>query len=223
MQHRPFDIEGFVLIGGASRRMGTNKCVLRMDGVSLASRVAGVLAATTARVRLVGKEQNVPEWARASEQDETQASFVADVYRAADGASPRSALTGLHAALWHARTPWVAVIACDLPFVTTDLVERLGGFRAAREGIEAIVPVQPDGRRQPLCALYRRAPCLRRATEALDSGDHELNAFLRRLRTHEVHAHEVRDLPGARRFFVNLNTPEEYEQVTMNAAAISAE
>lgn len=216
MQHRPFDIEGFVLVGGASRRMGTNKCLLHIDGVSLVSRVAGVLAATTARVRLVGKEPTVPEWSRVSEQDKIQVPFVADVYRTADGASPRSALTGLHAALWHARTAWVAVIACDLPFVTSDFVERLSGLRAAREGIEAVIPVQPDGRRQPLCALYRRAPCLRRATEALDSGDHELNAFLRRLRTHEVRAHEVRDLPGARRFFVNLNTPDEYQQVTMN-------
>ena len=196
--------------------MGTNKCLLDLDGASLVARVVSVLAATTARVRLVGKEQNAPMWARESEQDDVQAAFVADVYRAADGIPPQSALTGLHAALWHARTPWVVVIACDLPFVTTDLVERLSLMRAAREGIEAVVPVQPDGRRQPLCALYRRTPCLRRATEALDSGDYELNAFLRRLRTQEVRAHEVGDLPGARRFFVNLNTPEEYEQVTMN-------
>lgn len=213
MLHFPIDIEGFVLVGGASRRMGTNKCLLDLNGAPLVARVVSVLAATTVRVGIVGKEQNAPMWARELEQAELQVPFVSDVYRAADGTPPQSALTGLHAALWHARTPWIVVVACDLPFVTSDFVRRLSVLRSTHEDIEAIVPVQPDGRRQPLCALYRRTPCLRRATEALDSGDYELNAFLRRLRTREVRAHEIRDLPGARRFFVNLNTPEEYKLV----------
>ncbi len=213
MQRFMFDLEGFILAGGASRRMGMNKAHLSLDGVTFLERAARALRAT-ARTRIVGKTLAAQEWFRATKGEANTSPFVCDVYRTPDGRAPQSALTGLHAALWHARSPWVAIVACDLPFVTSGLIRRLAALRDADGGegeFEAVVPVQTDGRRQPLCALYRRTPCLRRATEALDRGDYALHSFLATLRAREVSAHELADLPGSRRFFVNVNTPEEYE------------
>ena len=221
MQQRLCDIEGFVLAGGASRRMGADKCRLDIEGATLLERAAAALQTTTARTRVVGRMQSALAWLWGEEESKIQLSFVADVYRSPDGRAPHSALTGLHAALWHARTEWVAVIACDLPFVTSDLVQRLAAMRTSSERIEAVIPVQPDGRLQPLCALYRRTPCLRRATEALDEGDYSLHSFLGRLSTRKVPAHELADLPDARRFFVNVNTPEDYAKA--NDERMSAE
>lgn len=210
------DIEGFVLTGGASRRMGTDKSQLKLgDGKTFVEQVRAALS-LTARTRIVGRTTFAPSWLHNDEDSAaSDLPFVCDVYRTADGHAPQSALTGLHAALWHARTPWVAVIACDLPFVTDELIRRLAALRDAEDGTgeyEAVVPVQPDGRRQPLCALYRRTPALRRATEALDRNEYKLNSFLAHLRTRDVAPSELADLPGAQHFFININTPGEYTQ-----------
>jgi molybdopterin-guanine dinucleotide biosynthesis protein A len=65
------------------------------------------------------------------------------------------AWSGLHAAVAYSRSEWALVLACDYPFVTSDLLTLLAGF--ASKECDAVVPVQPDGRLQPLCALYRAA------------------------------------------------------------------
>lgn len=214
------NVEGFVLVGGASRRMGTDKSSLVLDGVQLADCLIRRLSAVTTRARLVGRHcDDAPAGSSSSSEplqplQPSQPASVCDVYRSPEGCAPRCALTGLHAALWHARTEWVVVLACDLPFVTSELIVALAARRPAGDAcddrIEAIVPVQPDGRLQPLCAIYRRMPALRRATEALDARDYALRSFLARLRTREVAAAELAALPGADRFFFNLNTPEDF-------------
>ena len=220
------NVEGFVLIGGASRRMGRDKASLLIDGVRLSDRLIARLSAVTVRARLVGRQrEGAPAESSLISQQHCPPANVCDVYRTPDGCAPRCALTGLHAALWHARTEWVAVLACDLPFVTSELIAALAARRSidnsVDERIEAVVPVQPDGRPQPLCAIYRRMPALRRATEALDAGDYKLSSFLDRLRVREVAAAELAVLPAADRFFFNLNTPEDFalavERMTRSA------
>ena len=47
------DIEGFILAGGASSRMGEDKSRLRLGGRTFVERIADALRTVTARVRLV--------------------------------------------------------------------------------------------------------------------------------------------------------------------------
>lgn len=213
------DVEGFVLVGGASSRMGADKCSLLIDGVKLADRLVARLSAVTTDARLVERRRDAePPESFASTRPPYPPASVCDVYRTREGHAPRCALTGVHAALWHARTEWVAVLACDLPFVTGELILALAARRpqidSSVDRIEAVVPVQPDGRRQPLCAIYRRMPALRRATEALDAGDYALRSYLDRLGVREVAPAELAALPGADRFFLNLNTPDDFAAAT---------
>src|SRR4051812_1586009 len=97
-------IEGFILVGGASSRMGTDKARLELDGRSFVERISAALACVTERVSVVGaREGTSAAWALP---------VVPDVY------AKWGALGGLHGALAACRAPWAAVIACDLPFVT---------------------------------------------------------------------------------------------------------
>ena len=52
-------IEGFILAGGASSRMGTDKARLRLDGRSFVERIASALTAVSSSVIIVG--QNLDE------------------------------------------------------------------------------------------------------------------------------------------------------------------
>lgn len=188
------EVEGFILVGGASSRMGTDKARLALGGRQFVERIAGALSSITGRVRVVGERQSQGEW---------KLQNVPDQYPS------WGALGGLHAALSAADAPWAAIVACDLPFVTGELFARLASLR---EEFEAVVPVQSDGRRQPLCALYRIEPCRTHAQTLIAEGERRPRSLLCRARTRLVAPEELADLPGAQDFFSNINTPEDYAQ-----------
>ena len=106
------------------------------------------------------------------------------------------------------------IAACDLPLVTTQLFSRLWHLtrQDALAGFDATVPIQPDKRPQPLCAIYRREACAETAQELIGEGEHKPRALLAKVRTRWVEFRELADLPGAEHFFLNVNTPDDYEQ-----------
>src|SRR5689334_15132911 len=185
-----FDVEGFILVGGASRRMGRDKALLEFGGQRLLERIALELSGIASAVALVGARQPY-----------SSLENVPDVHQ------QWGALGGIHAGLAAAKTDWAAVVACDLPFVTRELFERLATF--VDHTTDAVVPIQADGRPQPVCALYRAADCLPEIEKLVAAGEHTPRALLANVRTRFVEFAEVQDLPGAERFFFNVNTPED--------------
>ena len=194
------DLEGFILVGGASSRMGSDKSRLLLGGRTFVERAAEALSAVAVRVSVVS--------ARGGD-----AGFGLPLVR--DLVVGAGALGGLHAALAGCRAPWAAVVSCDLPFVTGGLLVRLASFRA--DGLDAVAPRQADGRAQPLCALYARDACLRVAERLLGAGELRPRVLLTEVRTRWAGPDELADLPGSARFFTNVNTPADY------ALAVEAE
>lgn len=140
-------VEAFILAGGSSSRLGRNKALEHIGGRTLAERAFESVrdsAIANTICFIAGNRVEV-----AIEARRLNAHFVFDVI---EGRGP---LGGLHTALYHAASEWVFVLACDLPFVTADLIRRLAEFRDEQHG--AVIPEQPDGRPQPLCAFYRVA------------------------------------------------------------------
>jgi len=187
-------IAAFILAGGASRRMGTDKSQLTLDGKSFVERIAAALAEISGNITVVGK----------SATDSTRLRYVPDVH-------PNwGALGGVHGALAASDAAWCLIVACDFPFVTAELFGRLASLR---EGFEAVAPVQSDGIPQPLCALYQTERCLGRAEELINSGERKPIALLQSVQTRWVPFADLEDLPGAERFFDNINTAEDYDRI----------
>jgi molybdopterin-guanine dinucleotide biosynthesis protein A len=186
------EVEGFILAGGKSSRMGTDKARLQLGAESFTERISAELFSVCKSVRVVGAVEPSEGW-----------TVVPDVY------GEWGALGGLHAALYACRAEWAGVVACDLPFVTGELFGRLADLS---KNFEAVVPVQADGRVQPLCALYRTEPCLLRVEELIAGGERRPRMLLERVKTRRVLPPELADLAGAELFFTNVNTPEDYAQ-----------
>lgn len=185
-------IAAFILAGGASRRMGTDKSQLRLEQQTFTERIAETLLQITDSVSIVGRDS-----------DESSLPSVADVY-------PKwGALGGIHAALAACSREWAIVVACDLPFVTSELFSYLVTQRMDHE---AVVPVQEDGRPQPLAALYRVVPCLRQATSLIEAGRRRPVDLLQAVNTRWVAFDELRNFVRAQSFFVNINTPDDYDE-----------
>jgi molybdenum cofactor guanylyltransferase len=186
--------QGFILAGGASRRMGTDKSRLRLEHQTFTERIAETLLQITDSVTIVGRMS-----------DESGLPVVADVY-------PQwGALGGLHAALSACQREWAIVVACDLPFVTAEL---FGALYEKRLDHEAVVPVQQDNRPQPLAALYRVEPCRERASALIEDGRRRPLDLLDAVRTRWVSFAEIRNLTRSEGFFVNINTPSDYYDAT---------
>jgi molybdenum cofactor guanylyltransferase len=184
--------EAFILAGGASSRMGTDKSQLLIERQTFTERIAETLKKVTDSISIAGhKDSLLPS--------------VPDIY-------PQwGALGGLHAALTACKREWAIVVACDLPLVTAELFVHLARLRMDHD---AIVPIQNDGRPQPLAALYRIDPCRQRATELIEAGFRRPLDLLERVNTRWVSFDEIRNLDQAERFFVNINTPEDYYKAT---------
>jgi molybdopterin-guanine dinucleotide biosynthesis protein A len=206
------DIGGFILVGGQSRRMGTDKSQLVLDGRSFVERIAGELSAVTRSVTIVGG--NGDSYASADKlptpkpELETRNSKLETLSKVADVYPEWGALGGVHAALSACTNIWALIVACDFPLVTRELFARLASLR---EDFEAVAPIQRDGIPQPLCALYRLEPCLRCAEQFIKSGERKPIALLQSVHTRWVSFDELRDLEGADHFF---DTPEDYARVS---------
>lgn len=196
----PDAIEGFILAGGNSRRMGTDKSRLTISGQSFVERIAGELSAVTFSIKVVGNNLL-----------ETASRQAAGLQTAPDVYPQWGALGGVHAALSACSASWALVVACDLPFVTGSLFSRLAGFR---DDNEAVAPIQKDGIPQPLCSLYRVDTCLRVAEQLIKSGERKPVALLQSVRTRWISFSELSDLEGADGFFDNINTPEDFARVS---------
>ena len=132
--------EGFVLVGGRSSRFGSDKAFHEIDGLAMVVHVADALRAHVPTVTLVGQ---------LADHRDLGLSVIPDLFA---GAGP---LGGIVSALEHARAPRCLVAGCDMPRLASAPLALLLR-EAARTGADAMVPRTPDGRLQPLCAVYAR-------------------------------------------------------------------
>jgi molybdopterin-guanine dinucleotide biosynthesis protein A len=137
-------IEAFILIGGRSSRLGTDKAFVRLGGVTLAERAVANVQTGLSPQRITMVAGNSAQFA--IDAISSDVPFVFDLH---EGRGP---LGAIHAALAYAQTPWIFVLACDYPFISPELIKILREKISDEFG--AVVPQQRDGRLQPLCAFY---------------------------------------------------------------------
>ncbi len=120
------------------------------------------------------------------------------------------ALGGLYTALAVSREPLVAVIACDMPFVSPVLL-RAQRDLLLQEDADVVIPRSPDGL-EPLHAIYRRAACLPAVDAALRAGERKMVAWYPAVRLRVMSPEEVSIYDPGFQSFVNVNTPAEFRQ-----------
>lgn len=174
---------GWVLVGGRSSRMGKDKAWLDTGPGPLAVQVAMLLEQVCGTVTLVGDPVRYTELGYPVIPDRLT------------GTGP---LGGLEAALAASKAEWNLVVACDMPSLDTDILETL--FSEA-VGFDAAVPRHPNGKIEPLCAVYN-ARCHAAIAAALNDGIRKVTDALRPFAVRYVQT-------GREGAFANLNTPED--------------
>ena len=188
---------GAVLAGGKSRRLGRDKARVELEGLTLVERAVATLSRVFPTVIIVSPER---EGLRLSGSE-----VVPDLQ------SGQGPLGGIATALHWAGGQSIFVLACDMPFVSSGLVEHVirsvsdeGEETPRTEGSIACVP-RWLGRLEPLCALYRR-DALPHIEQALAIGAFGVQDLL------ETVPIEVADIGRQHPFshpelFMNINRP----------------
>jgi molybdopterin-guanine dinucleotide biosynthesis protein A len=172
--------------------MGQNKALMQLGGERLVDRVVRTLRTSCDALLMV---TNTPEV-----YADVGIRMVGDVWPG------KGSLGGIYSALYHATTPYVLVVACDMPFLQpaslTYLIEQIGDH-------DVVIP-EVLGEQQPLHAIYART-CLQPIKRRLEADRLRIVGFLPDVRVRTVTAAELQPFDPELLAFQNLNTPEEFE------------
>lgn len=138
-----------------------------------------------------------------------------------DLVSARGALGGLFTALSAARHPMVAVVACDMPFVSADLLAVESHLLVSSES-DAVIPITSMGM-EPFHAVYRRATCLPAVHAAIYAQKWRVDAWFDDVRIVFLPPEEILRYDPRQIAFWNLNTPEELRQAERMAVKMEQE
>jgi len=189
-----------VLAGGESSRFGSNKALQVLAGKSLVRRVVERVSEVTGEVVVVvGRGEPTAEYC---------AFLPSGVRVANDDLEGKNPLVGIVTGLSAAESDYAAVLACDIPFVNTKVIELL--FRRASDA-DAAIPRWNCQSIEPLQAVYRRVPTLRAASETLAPADLSLEDMIRKLgRVVYVSVEdEIANIDHGLSTFFNINTRED--------------
>jgi molybdenum cofactor guanylyltransferase len=192
MPTQPPEITAFILAGGKSTRMGTDKAFVILDGRTLLARILEVARSVTPDVRIVGSATKFLPFAH----------VVEDIFA---NCGP---LAGIHAALRSSKTELNVILAVDTPFVSFALLQ----FLIARAQTSAAIVTAPQTSQgwQPLCAIYRRE-FVDVAEPALRQGRYKIDVLFNKVQMQAIGEAELEAAGFSPELFRNLNTREELE------------
>lgn len=174
-----------ILAGGRSQRIGRSKCTLPVAGRPLIEHVYRQLLPHAAEVLV-------------SANDPTESEFLG-LRVVADEVQGRGPLMGIASALAVAAHDVNLVVACDIPDIDAGFVQDM--LRCV-EGWDGVVPVDKDGRYEPLLAVYRKC-MLEPMRRVLAAGGRRIREVYTLCRIRTI---ELGDAP----WLCNINTTEDY-------------
>jgi molybdopterin-guanine dinucleotide biosynthesis protein A len=180
--------------GGRSSRMGRDKGLIKLGGLTMIEHVIRQLSD-------LGDEVIIT-----TNQPHNYAFLGFPLHR--DPNPGAGAAYGLQTALAAANGEAVLVAACDMPFIQPALAEFM--LEQLRTGVDVVVPFR-QGRYEPMLAVYRREPCLKALSQALDQGKMRLISFYPQVKVVKVTDHDLDRLDPNGLSFFNVNTPEDLE------------
>jgi len=180
-----------ILTGGESKRMGMDKAQILLSGKTLLERVLEIVQPLFDDIMISS---------RGSEPYMEGARFIKD------SLPGRGPAVGLCAAIEEARHPFIFAIACDMPFVKSELIEYIASYR---KGFDIVVPLHGD-KPEPLCAVYGIGS-LRRLAKCVEAGKRGLVSFIEQtpgLDVWKITERETRKIDADLQSFVDIDFPE---------------
>lgn len=200
-------VAGIVLIGGRSRRMGSDKAALVFDGETLLQRTVRALAEVADEIVVV----RAPGRALPEVVSDRPVRVVDDPV---EGEGP---LVGMATGLAAVSAPVAIVVGVDMPFLQAPLLRLL--VERVTAGSRWVLPIA-EHRPQPLCSAFARdaLPVLR---AHIAVGDRAPMAVAAELGMTRLTPEEWQSVDPEGLSFVDVDTPEEFAAAQARLDAIA--
>jgi molybdopterin-guanine dinucleotide biosynthesis protein A len=183
--------------GGKSSRMGEIKMLMPFLGKPLIQRVMQ-------RVETIAQELIIVT------NDPDSLAFL-NVDLVEDSFPGKGAIGGLYTAMDKASCEYVAVVACDMPFVNSNIL--LAGYKLLKKsGADVAIPKLDDGYFEPLHAVYRRNPCKAAILQSIEQNKQRLISWMSFVNVIEMDPELCGKLDPDGTAFININTREDFLQ-----------
>jgi molybdopterin-guanine dinucleotide biosynthesis protein A len=182
--------------GGASSRMGEDKALKPFLGRPLIQRVIERLAPLAGEIIVTTN--------RPADYQFLGLRLISDLKPG------RGALGGLYTAIASAAHPLVAVVACDMPFASSRLIEAMTRLLVQEEA-DVVIPKSEEGY-EPFHAVYRRETCLPAIEAAIAADQWKVIAWFPQVKVRALSSDEIKTFDPQGLAFWNVNTPEEFAQ-----------
>lgn len=183
------EITGFVLAGGKSLRMGSDKASVKLKNTAFLQKSIDALKPLVNNVVVVSDKIEHSNFGVSRIEDEIK------------DAGP---LAGLHAALMNTQTEFNIILSCDVPLITSRipelLIENIGNDFD-------VVQVESDGKTMPITALYHKR-CLGKIVELLNSGERRMRFAVKTLKTKTITLNK-----SLSKQVTNVNTKKELKEI----------
>lgn len=184
-------ISGFILAGGKSRRMGTDKALLTVQEEPLLVHMASLIGPFCEKVVISGQNSDYTKFG---------IEMIPDLY------SECGPIAGIYSALKYSGSDWNLLVSVDIPFANDELfqimISNIGDC-------DCVIPKHTSGV-EPLIALYNRRT-LPVIEEMIKSGDYKLTNLLSKINTRYVDCSFL--IKKHPRLFMNINRMEDYRSI----------
>lgn len=178
-------ITGVILAGGKNSRMGSDKGMLIVDGKKIIERILSAMRPVVDEIIIISNGKNY---------DNLGYKVYSDVIK---DCGP---MGGIHTALSFSTTEKNLIVACDMPFLSSDVLKQI--INSPTE-YEITVP-EFSGEVHPLCAVYSSV-CRNRFSQLLANREWKMKQAL--------HHFNTKTISFSDNHFQNINTPEEYQTI----------
>jgi molybdopterin-guanine dinucleotide biosynthesis protein A len=200
-------ITGIILAGGLNRRMGgRHKALLPVQGEAILIRQLTEMSRSCGQIIVVTNKPGTFQPLLAGVTG-------IDVQCVSDHYPQKGPLSGIHAASRVALATHLWIVGCDMPFISAEAAEAM--LKVCREtNVDAIIP-EIEGRLHPLHGIYAKGV----GTEVellLKQQSYRLMGLLNHLDWQVVDSAFFVQRGLRTNFAMNINTPEEYEDMLAN-------
>jgi molybdopterin-guanine dinucleotide biosynthesis protein A len=198
------DLSIVIQAGGESKRMGESKACVSFLGEPLLMRAINTLLPIADEMIITSNEPETLDFI-APLVCEGKLSIKGDVYE------QRGALQGIYSALHHATNEYVAIVACDMIFPSTALLEAEQEVLKLQNA-DLAIPKTSHGF-EPFHAVYRKSTCERACKIAIERGEKKANSWFGDVKTVELDINSLMGFESTKNIFLNVNTKEELHKI----------
>jgi molybdopterin-guanine dinucleotide biosynthesis protein A len=185
------NISGFILAGGRSSRMGTDKALLPFQEKPLLKHMINLIEPICDIVVISGQNSGYSNFG---------VEIVPDLY------TQCGPIAGIYSSLKHSVSDWNLLVSVDVPFINEELLQYL---ISETGDYDCVVPKHRLGV-EPLIGLYRRR-ILPEVEGMIEQGDYKIIRLLSQVNTRYLDCNSLVDKYP--RLFMNINRPEDYRSI----------